>query len=247
MTSVLVPCDAEQIQTACRRAREGTLSVDGAGPVAVGLIHLFETEAFLVIPSDSDVLGRARRSLGGIPAMLEVTDCAPISLRERVRSLIWLSGSLHSVPETLEHDLAVEIVTDHPDPRLLDIGHGYSLLRLHLDNAVIATSTGAGAVDAESLSEASPDPFWEFEDQWIHHLDADHPDLVWQLAQRFPPHLQAGRVRPLGLDRYGITFRVETPQRDSDIRLSFDRPVNQVCELSEALHALAYCAFDVLD
>lgn len=233
-----VPCDAERIQTACRRAHEGTLSVDGCSPAAVGMVHLFESEAFMVVPDDGEVRERAETALDGLPAMLELADCAPISLRERVRSLIWLSGRVHAVPAELERELAVEIAGDHPDARLLDIGHGHCLLRLHLDNAVIATSAGAGAVDAAALSSAEPDPFWEYEGQWLSHLDADHQDLVYRLASKFPEHLQRGRVRPLGLDRFGITFRIETPDSDSDVRLAFERPCQAVGDLSEALHDL---------
>lgn len=235
---VPAPCDAELIQTACRRAHEGTLSVDGASPAAVAMVHLFESEAFMVVPDDAPIRERAEQAFDGLPAMLELADCAPISLRERVRSLIWLSGTLYSVPAPLERDLAVEIAGDHPDARLLDVGHGHCLLRLHLDNAVIATTSGASSVDAPTLAAASPDPFWEYEGQWISHLEAEHQDLVYRLASKFPQHLQRGRIRPLGLDRFGITFRVETPNDDSDVRLPFDRPVTKVAELSQALHEL---------
>ncbi len=233
-----VPCDAERIQTACRRAHEGTLSVDGGTPVAVAMVHLFESEAFMVVPDDAPVRELVGPVLEGVPAMLELADCAPISLRERVRSLIWLSGRVHSVPLELERELAVEIAGDHPDARLLDVGHGHCLLRLHLDNAVIATSDGASSVDAAVLSSAQPDPFWEYESQWLSHLDADHQDLVYRLASLFPEHLQRGRVRPLGLDRFGITFRVETAESDDDVRLPFERPCTGVGDLSAALHDL---------
>lgn len=236
--AIPVPCDAERIQTACRRAHEGTLSVDGCAPAAVGMVHLFESEAFMVVPDDGAVRELADLARDGLPAMLELADCAPISLRERVRSLIWLSGRVHAVPEKLERELAIEIAGDHPDGRLLDIGHGHCLLRLHVDNAVIATSAGASSVDAGTLSSAEPDPFWEYEGQWLSHLDADHQDLVYRLASLFPEHLKRGRVRPLGLDRFGISFRVETPTSDADVRLPFGRPCTGVGDLSAALHDL---------
>ncbi|GAA4742993.1 DUF2470 domain-containing protein [Gordonia alkaliphila] len=232
-SAVSVPCDAERIQSACRRAQEGTLSVDGRAPTAVAMVHLFETEAFLLVPGPAGVGG------DGVPAMLELADCAPISLRERVRSLVWLSGRVHGVPAQFERELAVEIAGDHPDARLLDVGHGHCLLRLAVDDAVIATATGASAVPASALSSAEPDLFWEYEGQWLAHLDADHPDLVTRLADQFPEHLRRGRVRPLGLDRFGITFRVETPSSDDDVRLSFERPCTGIGDLSAALHRLA--------
>lgn len=237
-STMSVPCDAERIQTACRRAHEGTLCVDGCAPIAVAMVHLFESEAFMVVPDVPPVRESVGSVLQGVSAMLELADCAPISLRERVRSLIWLSGRVHSVPLALERELAVEIAGDHPDARLLDVGHGHCLLRLHLDNAVIATSAGAASVDAAVLSAAQPDPFWEYESEWLSHLDADHQDLVYRLAARFPEHLQRGRVRPLGLDRFGITFRVETAEADDDVRLSFERPCAGVGDLSAALHDL---------
>ena len=50
-------------------------------------------------------------------------------------------------------------------------------------------------------------------------------------------------VRPLGLDRFGIRFRIEGPDGDNDVRLSFPRPVTDVQELSYALRGLAGCPF----
>ncbi|MBY4570445.1 DUF2470 domain-containing protein [Gordonia sihwensis] len=246
VNTILAPCDAELIQTACRRAHSGTLSVsapDGAatepkGCDSVGMVHLFESDAFLLVPDETPAL-RLVREGGDVTAMVEVIDVAPVRMRERVRSLIWLSGTLHEVPARLERDLAVEIAGDHPDEKLLDVGHGYSLMRMALESAVIATSTGAGGVDVDALAAASPDLFWEFENDWLVHLDADHQDLICQLAQRLPDHVRGGRARPLRLDRFGITFRVEVGNRDEDVRMPFARPVSRIPELSAAIHSLA--------
>ncbi|MEE4023978.1 DUF2470 domain-containing protein [Gordonia sp. PKS22-38] len=237
------PSDAELIQTACRQVGGATLAVEGAETTTVNVVHLFESQAFLLVPTDGEAMTLAGECSDGLAAMVEVTDCAPIDLRERVRSLVWLNGSLHAVPANLERDLAVEIAAEHPDDGLLDLGHGYSMLRLQIDNAVIATSAGAASVGSVELAGAAPDPFWEFESDWIAHLDADHADLVGQLARRLPRDMRSGRVRPLGLDRFGIRFRVEAPAGDSDVRVPFARPVSDVYELSQALRTLAGCPF----
>lgn len=240
MATTVAPCDAETIQTACRRAEGGTLSVDGSGTAevcdSVGMIHLFEGDAFLLVADDAVALTVAH---GESSAVVEVIDYAPLPLRERVRSLVWLTGSLNDVPVELQRELAVEIAGDHPDERLLDIGHGHSMLRMELDTAVIATSTGAGAVSVDELACAEPDMFWEYENDWLAHLESDHADLIHHLARRIPPALRCGRVRPLRLDRFGLTFRVETADSDEDVRLPFGRPVGRVADLSAALHALA--------
>lgn len=246
------PTDAEVIATACRRASQAIIAVEstapaavrpGVGPTAVDLVHLFESQAFLLVPTDSPIIELAAENVEGVPAMVEITDYAPIDLRERVRSLIWLNGSAHEVPRDLERDLAIEIATEHPSGGLLDIGHGRSMVRLQVDTAVVASSSGAASVRAADLCNADPDPFWEYESEWIAHLDSDHADVVGQLARRLPPELRDGRVRPLGLDRFGIRFRVEGTGGDSDVRIPFPRPVNDVVELSRALRNLAGCPF----
>ncbi|MGC4960648.1 DUF2470 domain-containing protein [Gordonia sp. DT101] len=237
------PSDAELIQTACRRVTGATLAVEGAETAPVNVIHLFESQAFVLVPTDGEAMLLAGDCPDGMAAMVEVTDCAPIDLRERVRSLIWLTGHLHAVPSNLERDLAVEIAAEDPDDGLLDIGHGHSMLRLQIDSAVIATASGAASVPAAELAGALPDPFWEYETDWIAHLDADHADVVGRLARTLPRALRTGRVRPLGLDRFGIRFRIEGPAGDSDIRLPFAQPVSDVYELSQALRNLAGCPF----
>ncbi|MBM7368183.1 hypothetical protein JOC45_002899 [Gordonia hydrophobica] len=247
MNTILAPCDAELVQTACRRAHGGTLSVsapvgvtvDVSGCDAVAMVHLFESDAFLLVPDSVPAVDLVRSGVEGLTAMVEVIDCAPVQMRERVRSLIWLSGTLHEVPAKLERELAVEIAGDHPDERLLDVGHGHSLMRMALDSAVLATSTGAGGVDVASIATAQPDLFWEFETDWLIHLDSDHQDLIHQLAHRLPDHVRGGRARPLRLDRFGITFRVEIGNRDEDVRMPFARPVTRIPELSAAIHSLA--------
>ncbi len=238
--TIAAPCDAELIQTACRRAAGGTLSVDGSDAAcdAVAMIHLFEGDAFLLVADDAPALSAARGEAES-SAMLEVIDTAPLQLRERVRSLIWLSGGLYEVPVELQRELAVEIAAEQPDERLLDLGHGYTLIRMAVESAVIASAAGAGAVPVEALAGAEPDVFWAFESDWLAHLESDHEDLVHQLARRIPAHARNGRVRPLRLDRFGITFRVEGADSDEDFRLPFSRPVNRVVDLSAALHALA--------
>ncbi|WP_026918509.1 DUF2470 domain-containing protein [Gordonia shandongensis] len=249
MTTMLAPRVAEQIQTACRAAESGSLSagIDGGtsgdaggstGCDRVAVVHLFETDAFLLIPDDADALTQLTVTGRTPTAMVEVIDRAPVPMREPVRSLIWLSGTLNEVPDRLQRELAVEIAGDHPDEHLLDVGHGFSLVRLALGSAVIATASGACGVDVDELASAQPDRFWEYEADWLRHLDADHPDLVEQLSRHLPASIRGGRVRPLRLDRFGITLRAEVGDRDEDVRIPFPQPATCVPELSAALASL---------
>lgn len=232
------PSHAEAIATACRRADAATLAVGELDAFTVPVVHLFESQVFALVP-DACVAATFGAGCDAAAAVIEIADHAPIQLREQVRALIWLTGTAHPVPAELQRELAVEIAADHPVDGLLDLGHGHTLLRMHIDNGVIADSTGAASVAAETLAAACPDPFWEYENDWIAHLDADHADLVGQLARSLPMSARAGRVRPLGIDRFGIRLRIEGPDADSDIRLPFAGPVDSVAALSRALRTLA--------
>ena len=93
------------------------------------------------------------------------------------------------------------------------------------------------------LLAAHPDPFCELEAAWLQHLDSDHPEVVARLAGKLPAPLRHGHVRPLGLDRYGVRLRVESPDGDHDVRLPFRTPVADVGALGRAIRILMGCPF----
>ncbi|MGV8872502.1 MAG: DUF2470 domain-containing protein [Rhodococcus sp. (in: high G+C Gram-positive bacteria)] len=242
-TTTTGPSTAERVRSTCMRAEGANLAIDGSDPVITSLHHLRPNgEMILAVPTDS--LDNAwQSSRAGIPAVLELTDHAPLALREPVRSLVWVRGELRPVPPSLMRPMAGAVAAEHPHPALLDVGHTTSLMRLIVDSAVVADSTGAEPVDIESLLAAEPDPFWEMETSWLEHLDSDHPDLLAQLSRRLAPSLRQGRVRPLGIDRYGIRLRIEGEHGDNDVRLGFAAPVDDVLSLGRALRVLAGCPF----
>jgi hypothetical protein len=180
----------------------------------------------------------------GAPAVLELIDHAPVPLREPVRSLIWLRGTVRLVPAVAQRALALAVAQSDPRPSLLDVGHGSSLLRLPLASAVITDFSGAEAIDPDTLRLSAPDPFWELESDWLRHLDRHHQDVLTCLARRLPANAAPGRVRPLTLDRYGLTLRIEAFDGDYDVRLPFPEPVRNVAALGLAVRRLAgdqYC------
>jgi hypothetical protein len=108
---------------------------------------------------------------------------------------------------------------------------------------VIADATGAESVELRDLLAARPDPFCVLESSWLQHIDADHREVIDLLASRLPVSLRWGRIRPLGLDRYGLRLRVERADGDHDVRLPFAAPVNDVTGLGRAIRVLMGCPF----
>lgn len=243
-TSVIpAPTTAERVRTALIRADTTHLAVDGYDPVPTSVHHLHSDGTIaLVVPEDSAPVALAwQAGPAGLPAVLELTDHSPIALRNPVRSLIWLSGTLETVDEP--RTLAAEIAEILPHPELLDVGHRAELLRLIPTSVVAADTTGAEAVDFDDILDAAPDPFAALETGWLQHLEQDHADMVRRIARHIPAAHRTGRIRPLGLDRYGLRLRVESERGDHDVRIPFQEPVDDATALSRALRLLVGCPF----
>jgi Protein of unknown function (DUF2470) len=236
------PTTAERVRSTCARAGGALLAIEGpAGgePLTTPLHHLLDDGLFaLAVPVDC--------ASGGIQAVLELADYAPLPLREPVRSLVWIRGRLHHVPLPAVPALLDRIAAEHPNPALLQVrtprsvdDTAYLLARLEIESVVVTDATGAEAVDVRALLAARPDPFCAFESCWIQHLDTAHRDVVARLAARLP----RGDVRPLGIDRYGLRLRVEAADGDRDVRLPFHQPVDDVTGLGRAIRVLMGCPF----
>lgn len=251
----LVPTTAERIRSVCARAGDALLAVEGAEPINTPLHHLLDDGSFAVaVPADCAGLA----AVDGAPAMLELADHAPLRLRAPVRSLVWIAGHLQDVPLGLVPAMLDLIATEDPSPTLLQVetlksGRSdddthpsdtrYRLLRFVITSVVMADATGADSVDAATLVAAQPDPFTAIESRWLQHLDSAHRAVVARLASRLPATLRRGEVRLLGLDRYGVQFRIESDGGDRDVRLPFHRPVYDVTGLNQAIRMLIGCPF----
>ena len=232
--STPAPTTAERIRSACARAGGAMLAVEGLDPTPTPVHHLLDDGSFAITVPVDGVLAATVVSAGnaGVQAVLEMTDYAPLPLREPVRSLVWIQGRLRDVPSGEVPALLDLIATEDPNPALLQVNSGparprptepdtrYALMRLEIESVVVADATGAESVALSALLGASPDPFCAMESCWLQHMESAHRDVVERLASRLPTTLRRGRVRPLGLDRYGVQLRVEGDDGDHDVRLA---------------------------
>nr|WP_139273058.1 DUF2470 domain-containing protein [Mycobacterium paraffinicum] len=252
LTACPAPTTAERIRSACVRAGGALLALETVparqDPVVTPVHHLLPDGSFaLALPGAND-------AVAGAQALLELTDYAPLPLREPVRSLVWVRGRVREFHPDEVAETVDLIAAEWPHPALLQVdtprcapsdGHEprYTLLRLEIASVVVTDATGAEPVSVEDLLAARPDPFCEVESNLLWHLDTAHSDVVARLVSRLPSRLRRGQVRPLGLDRYGVRFRVEGPDRDHDVRLPFHKPVDDMTGLSQAIRVLMGCPF----
>lgn len=223
-------------------AAHGDFSGERVEPV---LQHVHASGSVSVLLPDRDELASATRDATGsqFAVTLELTDQAPIDLRERTRGLVWITGWLSALDEQAARARAIAIADTRPDERLLDVGHGLSVLRLSPTSIVVADSEGTHSLQPQAFSAAVPDPFHGTEARWLQHLEHQHPEVLDQLSRHLPAELRDGHVRPLGVDRYGVRLRVEKPAGDHDVRVAFAVPVDTPPQLAVQFQRLLGCPY----
>ncbi|MFB7596629.1 DUF2470 domain-containing protein [Streptomyces sp. NPDC056160] len=168
----------------------------------------------LRLPGDS-ALGAAALCAprGELPAVLEFADVAPVPVRDRIRARLWLTGRFAHADEHLVFQ-----------PR----------------RVVLRQAPAAVVVDPEEFAAAGPDPLASAEARLLTHLADAHPDAVRRLTRLVAADSLHGavRVRPLAVDRHGLTLRVERARTHGDVRLPFHAPADDVARLTERMHAL---------
>ncbi|MFI8370720.1 DUF2470 domain-containing protein [Streptomyces sp. NPDC085466] len=159
-----------------------------------------------------------RRGAPRIPIRVELTDVAPTPVRDRVRARVTLTGLVASAYGA----------------------ESAASTCVFLGQAVIEDAEGRTYVPLSQLTAAAPDPLAGCEAAMLHHLVADHPDLVTRLLRLASSHLKRDLVRalPLAIDRYGLTLRLERAAGQHDVRLPFPTPLADVEQVGPRVRAL---------
>ncbi|MFB7513334.1 DUF2470 domain-containing protein [Streptomyces sp. NPDC056144] len=214
------PTPAERMRSIITVAHSMTVVTDGRhhdvhhldGTTAMGRIHLHEPSA------DSGPGPGPGTGTPLIPMRVELTDIAPTPVRDRLRARVTLTG-LVAAPYT---------------------GDAAESTCMQLGQAVLEDATGRTYVPLAQLETAEPDPVAACEARMLHHLVADHADLIVRLLGLLDPTALHGLLRavPLAIDRYGITLRLEHLAGERDVRLPFAEPVTEADQLGLRIHGL---------
>ncbi|MFD4655747.1 DUF2470 domain-containing protein [Kitasatospora sp. NPDC058444] len=160
----------------------------------------------------------------GLAVVLDVTDVAPVAVRDRVRARLTMAGRLR-----LAH-LADDGLSVH--------------LRVDVAHAVLATPYGTGAITGADLALAEPDPLARHEAALLTHFADDHAEALDVLTRLLDPVVlvHAPDVRPLALDRYGLVLRLDHPHGHRDVRLVFPEPARDTDDFGHRMHDLLAAA-----
>ncbi|MFJ4274847.1 DUF2470 domain-containing protein [Streptomyces coelicoflavus] len=209
------PAAAEQARSVLAAAWSCAVTAEGGREELVGAHTVTDDGRVLLhVPEDSALLAAALCAPRGEPsAVLEFADVAPVPVRSRIRARLWLAGRL-----------AVED------------GH----LAFRPTRAVLRRPSGAVVVDVDEFTAAAPDPLTLAEARLLTHLADCHDDAVQRLTRLVDPDSLHGavRVRPLAVDRHGLTLRIERVRDHGDVRLPFHAPADEIAQLTERVHVL---------
>jgi hypothetical protein len=233
------PPAAERARTIAARP---AASLYGAG---LGICQLWGAtttatgDVLLVVPTDGLVMTALGNSpLGDVPARLTVTDRTPLPLRHPVRGLLQLSGWVTPVDPWDVTRLVLEFAEAYPCDSLFDVGLSATLVRLAPAEVVLEETGGSTDVDVDDFVAARPDPVSVAEND----LMAEQCQSLSRLTARV--QRWAGRhddVRLLGLDRFGIRYRVQSRHGCYDLRVPFAEPLDRPAGFGAAVATLLSC------
>ncbi|MCF6744215.1 DUF2470 domain-containing protein [Blastococcus sp. KM273128] len=233
------PPAAERARTVALRSA-AALHVAGTGSCAVqAATATADGDVLLVVPTGGGVTAALHSSpLGDVPARLTVADRAPFPLRHPVRGLVQLSGWLTPVHEQDVPRLLLDFADSSPADVLFEVGLGASLVRLDLAEVELEESGTRADVDPDDFRSARPDAVSAAETELL----AAHRAPLGRLRERVQHW--AGRhddVRLLGLDRFGVRFRVQGRDGCYDLRVPFAESLAGVDGFAAAVDHLLTC------
>ncbi|HET6393854.1 MAG TPA: DUF2470 domain-containing protein [Blastococcus sp.] len=196
-------------------------------------------DVLLVVPASGEVTtALARSPVGDVPARLTVTDRAPFPLRHPVRALLQLSGWVTPVPDDDVARLVLDFADSHPCDSLFDVGLSATLVRLDLAEVLLEEAGISSDVEPEDFADARPDGVSAVERELM-AAERGPLDRLTRRVQQW-----AGRhdeVHLLGLDRFGIRYRVEGRSGCYDLRVPFAAPLPGPAAFAGALGHLVAC------
>jgi hypothetical protein len=196
-------------------------------------------DVLLVVPTDGAVTTALRTSpLGDVPARLTVTDRTPVPVPHPVRGLVQLSGWVEPVAEYDVTRLVLDFADIRPCDSLFDVGLSATLLRMELAEVQLEEAGGTSDVDPDDFLAARPDPVSRVETD----LMGEQCDALIQLAARVQRRVgRSDHVRLLGLDRFGVRYRVQSRSGCYDLRVPFAAPLEGPAGFAEAVAGLLTC------
>ncbi|MPY59192.1 DUF2470 domain-containing protein [Streptomyces spongiae] len=211
------PTPAQRARSVLAAATSLTVTTPGHVIELIGLHSVDETgQLTLEDPTGGHVTAELAATSGQrLGAVVELTDVAPVAVRDRVRARVTLEGRL----------------TSRNQDRLL----------FRPTAVALETADGTTHLEFDEFTAAEPDPLTAYEAKLLTHLDTAHTETVTVLSRLAPPRLllSVTRVRAVRLDQYGLVLRLEHAHTHEDVRLLFAGPARTPNEAAAQIGLLS--------
>ena len=156
------------------------------------------------------------------PAIVEITDVAPLPARDRVRARVRLHG-----------------YAEHAAPTPETASSEHRPVRIAVRTVELESGGRTRLLRPEDLRAAKADPFARREAHFLSHLSTAHGEVVEALGRLASRGEPAERVVPFALERQGLTFRLEQATGDRDVLLEFPYPAETPEDVRQAMIRLS--------
>ncbi|MGY1591925.1 DUF2470 domain-containing protein [Geodermatophilus sp. SYSU D00708] len=236
-----VPAAAERARTVATRPAASIAALGLGTSRLLAATTTADGEVLVVVPRAGGLAEAvACAPEGDLPARVTVSARSPLPLRNPLRARLELAGWLTPVPAREEPDLVLAFAEACAADVLLDVGLSATLLRLDLAEVLLHEGGGCSEITPEDYAAARPDPLGAAEDD----LMADCAGPLAELCVRVRAWTGDDAVHLLGVDRFGVLFRVEHRRGCYDLRTPFPAPLTGPGEFASAVTTLLACARD---
>lgn len=183
--SIVASAPTLQLRTDTHGAHSG-FGIEGVDPMG---------RPYMVLPKTGD-FARDLYIAGELPGEVLLVDIAAISVRQRERARLTLTGWLEYV--------------------------GEGLLALDPQEICLEIDGERHYVDVDDYQLASPDPLAAHEAEILQHLCSGHAGELAALVASLPREVteSASRIAPLSLNRQALTLRVESGVSHVDVAMA---------------------------
>ncbi len=196
-------------------------------------------EVLVVVPRTGGLAGRVHAAPeGDLPARLTVTCRSLLPLRNPLRARLELAGWLTPLAARDEPERVMAFADASPADVLLDVGLTATLLRLDVAEVLLHEGGACTEITPEEYAAARPDPLGAAEGDLI----AAHAGPLGELCLRVRAWTGDDDVHLLGLDRFGVLFRVEHRRGCYDLRTPFPAPLSDADGFPAAVQGLLSCS-----
>jgi len=226
------PPAADRARTVLTHATSVVIDIAGELTEEIDIMGVDADGSLVLQVQGQGPLG-TRVTKDGAGCTLEAALVSPAPGPDRILDHVTVFGK---IGPAADHESALQVIANDRRTRMIRRLDASVLLRLSIGHLLLHGE----AVDLSNYAQAESDPLAPVSDHFVEHLVRGHASEVLQLAHLFTPTVVQGMraLAPIRVDRFGLTFRIDSDDRSTHARPDFPAPLRDAGQLAGAMHEL---------